>query len=149
MGRGDAPRVKGTELRGLPGRSACGVPGAWRATLLDAANGGLGRLRRRRLPWPIFLSWLATARAVIGKPERIAATSGCSSKPTPERKTHVSRGMTHVVHPRGSRQMRMLPSQSRNLTRVGPCDRDKDDLPTKRAVVRILVAPHDLSRPQR
>jgi len=47
------------------------------------------------------------------------------------------------------RQMRMLPSQSRNLTRVGPCDRDKEDLPTKRAVVRILVAPHDLSRPQR
>ena len=47
------------------------------------------------------------------------------------------------------RPMRMLPSQSRNLTRVGPCDRDKEDLPTKREVVRILVAPHDLSRPQR
>ena len=45
--------------------------------------------------------------------------------------------------------MRMLPSQSRDLTRVGPCDRDKEDLPTKRAVVRILVAPHDLSRPRR
>jgi len=46
------------------------------------------------------------------------------------------------------RQMRMLPSQSRNLTRVGPHEHDKEDLPTKRALVRILAAPHDLSRSQ-
>jgi hypothetical protein len=48
-----------------------GYQGPGGRRLLDAANGGLGRLRRRRLPWPIFLSRLATARAVIGKPERM------------------------------------------------------------------------------
>src|ERR1035437_9539873 len=35
--------------------------------------------------------------------KRLTLMSGCSSKPTPERRTHVTRGMTHVVHPRGSR----------------------------------------------
>ena len=36
-----------------------------------------------------------------------------------------------------------------HLTRVGPCEREKEDLPFRRAPVRILAAPHDLSRSQR